>query len=481
MAADIKPTIQHVSELQTSNDFTLSNVTVTTNDVTSFTSDVSQFGGNSNWKSVATDLSTLAVPSDTNSPTEQVPVVPLDIQWYNIEEYVTFETVRLLWFYASPTLIVFGSLGNFLSIVVFQSSTLKSTSTGLYLTVLAIMDILVLYTKVMHVWMLTLHGWSYASTRRWICKLFIFSSSFSTQMSSWLLVIILVERAIIVCKPLKSTRICTMQNAAITLGGFIVTFTGINLHSLWTQCNSTQAFNKSSHSTRQASYLALNRDNWPWVHIFISYIIPCLVVFFTCLVVFFKYSRSRHQRKDTMLMAISKLKPNRTTTLTGMLLVIGFLFVIFALPCAIYFLYAKTFTPQNHNFFRSDKNALAHSCLLLIVYAYHSTKVIFYYATATKFKREVLKLLRLRKSKPYVNNHIRPKVKYISEYGRRSDNKQTLNVPQLSVGNRTNSNIAISEMEATSCTATTPIDPPQSCNEGNESTQPIPSSSTNWM
>ena len=74
------------------------------------------------------------------------------------EDYYMFTTIpefqasELIWKLVPPILIIFGSIGNTLSIVVLTRKSMRNSTTTLYLTFLAFSDILVLYTGLLRQW-----------------------------------------------------------------------------------------------------------------------------------------------------------------------------------------------------------------------------------------------------------------------------------------------------------------------------------------
>ena len=65
----------------------------------------------------------------------------------NIAEH---ETARLLWVTIAPLLLLLGTPGNFLSLVVMSLRALRLKSSSLVLSFLAVVDIAALYVGLLH-------------------------------------------------------------------------------------------------------------------------------------------------------------------------------------------------------------------------------------------------------------------------------------------------------------------------------------------
>ena len=74
-------------------------------------------------------------------------------------EYETFPAYKagiFIWKTVPPILLVFGTCGNVLSIVVLTGKSIRKSTTGLYLIVLTFSDLAVLYTGLLRQWIIYL-------------------------------------------------------------------------------------------------------------------------------------------------------------------------------------------------------------------------------------------------------------------------------------------------------------------------------------
>ncbi|XP_021698327.1 growth hormone secretagogue receptor type 1-like [Aedes aegypti] len=140
------------------------------------------------------------------------------MEWgYMIGDFLTF--------YYTPALVVSGSIGNILSVLVFFNTKLKKLSSSYYLAALGISDtcfLLGLFVTWLSFFQIHIY------TREVYCQLFTFSSGLSSFLSVWYVVAFTFERFIVVLYPLKRQSWCTVRRAKLVIVG--LTFLG-GLHS----------------------------------------------------------------------------------------------------------------------------------------------------------------------------------------------------------------------------------------------------------
>jgi len=114
----------------------------------------------------------------------------------------------------SLTLIVLGSIGNCISVLVFFTTKLKKLSSSFYLAALAISDTGFLIALLM-AW-LNSFGVPLFSTFG-LCEMSVYLTYVCSFLSAWLVVAFTVERFIAVRHPLRRTSMCTVARAKAVL------------------------------------------------------------------------------------------------------------------------------------------------------------------------------------------------------------------------------------------------------------------------
>jgi hypothetical protein len=118
--------------------------------------------------------------------------------------------------YYTPGVVLFGSIGNILSVIVFLKTKLRFLSSSYYLAALGINDTCFLLGSFV-AWLDYLNVDIY--NKNYYCQFFTFMSGLCTFLSVWIVVAFTVERFIAVVYPLKRPTMCTVKRACVVLSG----------------------------------------------------------------------------------------------------------------------------------------------------------------------------------------------------------------------------------------------------------------------
>lgn len=135
------------------------------------------------------------------------------------DESRTLFVAFILHSYYTPLIVVIGSIGNILSVVIFFRLKLRKLSSSFYLAALGISDTIFLLTNSSS-WITTERGEEFMNIDI-VCKLTNFLCGVSSVLSSWFVVAFTVERFIVVQYPLKRQTMCTVKRAKITSVGIL--------------------------------------------------------------------------------------------------------------------------------------------------------------------------------------------------------------------------------------------------------------------
>jgi len=198
----------------------------------------------------------------------------------NLMTYDNFRLHKQLQLYVPPVLLLLGSVGNVLSLVILTRPAMRKYSAYVYLAVLAAADTLVLYVGLMRLWLGQLTGHDLLDASDWTCRLVTVVAYTVSDYSGWLIIAVTLERYVAVCHPL-STSMGGSQRAKTlaTLGGLLAVLTAVNVHFLWTVRVVDIEYGNSTISTcAGADYEVLVAEVWPWVDAAIYSFVPFLVI-----------------------------------------------------------------------------------------------------------------------------------------------------------------------------------------------------------
>ena len=148
---------------------------------------------------------------------------PLDYACFSITEDEQVILANQIYLYTSLVFVLFGLIGNTLSVLVFSSRSMRIISSNFFLLMLAISDSFYLISVFLGKLLATLRCLHFTDTQADIlnhsnilCKVLHYFSDLFSDYSSMLILCFTIERVIAVYLPLKFKEICTLQRAKIT-------------------------------------------------------------------------------------------------------------------------------------------------------------------------------------------------------------------------------------------------------------------------
>jgi hypothetical protein len=146
-------------------------------------------------------------------------------------DFTDYKSAVWIWTLTPPVVLFLGTLGNILSIVVWNCKKMRGSSTACYLTALAVSDLVVLYTGLAKHWIFYVFGIYIHELSEVGCKLHSWTVYVALSMSSWILIAVTVERVMSVLFPFSVRRKCTRMTAVIIL--CLLTVVIMVLNSYW--------------------------------------------------------------------------------------------------------------------------------------------------------------------------------------------------------------------------------------------------------
>jgi 7 transmembrane receptor (rhodopsin family) len=143
-------------------------------------------------------------------------------EYYTDDDYglqLAFKLGELLTHYYTPALVLIGSIGNILSVIVFFKTKLRKLSSSYYLAALGVSDTCFLIGAFVS-WLNYINVNIY--NQNYFCQFFTYMSGLCSFLSVWFVVAFTVERFVAVLYPLKRQTMCTVKRACSVLIGLFV-------------------------------------------------------------------------------------------------------------------------------------------------------------------------------------------------------------------------------------------------------------------
>ncbi len=177
------------------------------------------------------------------------------------EERLTFpQFTNAVVVYGFPSILVVGLVSNLLSFVTILDSSIRETSTGLYLCVLAAVDSVTLYVWTSAVWGVPVLGRAFPPLH--ICRIRMFLFPMFMSWSPLCIVCVTTDRFLAVWFPFKAKTLTTRRRAGFVLLSVTCALLALFLPILFGYGPNCEVLPKLSLYTTSVSYLMNNVINY---------------------------------------------------------------------------------------------------------------------------------------------------------------------------------------------------------------------------
>lgn len=188
------------------------------------------------------------------------------------EDFAQYVVGTFLWVYVSPVLIVVGTCGNLLSIVVLMRPRLRHSTTMFFLICLSFSDLICLYTGLLRYWVSEAFNVDVRHLSKASCKIHTFLVYLSLDFTVWILVSVTIDRCLSVSQPFKAKLCCSLTKSKWIVCLILFFLIMKNMHFLWT-VTLVQTWKYSCDGTPGAVHDFL-RYIWPWIDFSTFCLIP---------------------------------------------------------------------------------------------------------------------------------------------------------------------------------------------------------------
>ncbi|CAH1786281.1 unnamed protein product [Owenia fusiformis] len=299
-----------------------------------------------------------------------------------------------IWTTCGIIILIIGTLGNVFTIVVLSRKNMRKKTTAMFLTYLACVDTLALWVGLFPNW-LAKSSVSLDIVSDVGCKLLAFLAYTPVQLSAWILVMVSNERVIAVYLPTKVNQICAKRMAVCTLAVITFFICAINLHMFWVNGVVDVRTSKCGVSKSECGvlkeYLYVWEVHLRWLDATIASILPFIIMLIAnCMIIGKIVLHHTNQSKNKA----------KVTSMTIMLLVCNFAFIILTLPIVLLEIFKSQwyqhFKDEKHdNFFKEREDLELHSTVCqMFQYLNHAINFIMYCFAGPAFRRELLCMMK---------------------------------------------------------------------------------------
>ena len=286
-----------------------------------------------------------------------------------------------------------------------SSASLKTTTTSLLFTVLAIMDTVVLWVGLLRQWLMYAYGVEdIRLLSNATCKLHTFLVYWTSHLASWMLVCITGERFFVVFCPFHAKQLSTKRNALLCLLLLAVVLLLINVQFLWTvQLHVFEDKTWACFEVDKYKFFALRI--LPWIDFSLFSLIPFAVLAVANLSIVGKLLRRNYVRSK-------RLNKSTCHTKIGNLTFVNFAvsawFLITTLPISVFLMKQHVWilngeqpTPRTEALI-----FFAYAVTANISYLNNSFNFMLYIMTSRRFRTELIALFKKKHNQESTSTRI---------------------------------------------------------------------------
>lgn len=324
------------------------------------------------------EMATSAVTSQMLNASNSTNGTTNELEFTTILYPAMLVTVEL-WKYLGIIIVLLGTVGHILSIaVLIWSKKMRGTASTVYLVAMSLAGMVSLYTGLLRYNIyIGFSDWQYdlRNDSIFACRFHIMLTYLSLQYFAWLQATVAVDRLISLLVPHNYKTLCTWKT------GLIVTLVEL---VVLTALNSAVPATVSHDENGECVYTnpEFFQNGWGYIDLVSFSLLPAAIMIpcNSVILVIFNKSTMTHQ----------KGRNSKSRSLTVMLLSLNVIFVITTLPISIVFFvpWGEWGTPQYAD------SELAWTIFSLLQYAGSACTFLVYCITGSKFREELLALLK---------------------------------------------------------------------------------------
>lgn len=321
-------------------------------------------------------------------------------------------TSKYLWLVVAPVLVLVGTIGNSMSLVILNTKSFRGTGTSFVLCSLAFVDTAVLYIGAFIRWVGYVSNHDIRSRTLISCKVYMFALLFLSQLSSWTVVQVTIGRAILACCPFRAKKLCSRRNMVSTWVTLVVVIFLLELHCFWTAnlvpkrvCS---LYNKMNNVDSTVRCSTVGQGSWKdiivWGNIISISALPALVIITTNAVIVYRLT-NRPKGVDGTDSSPGPRQGGRSqqkwNSVSRMLVTVSVVFLVTTLPTALFFSYMNLYPPvvsasgipQSASLLLQAERHLVYTCTRLLYYTNNAINFFLYVLSGRSFRRALVGVL----------------------------------------------------------------------------------------
>jgi len=333
-----------------------------------------------------------------------------------------------LWAIAPPMLVMFGTVGNVLTVLIIALTFRRIRSVDAMLITLAVSDTAILWSMAFRNWLLNVWGIDIRELNDFVCKLSFFIAYCSVQYSSLVLVILTGQRVVVTLRPYSVYARDDRKRVLVVASCAFLFLVALNAHlwfgfSISTSQAPSYGVAPSKCGVNDRNYFVFREEYYHWIHFVVAYSLPCVLIISGNVLIIKGLWKNRFENEwslcnnepstsSTLSRHLSERRENQRRSTTIMLVSLNVVFFVTQTPAAIMLVIRDYFIAEANTSACSDFELYKHkaelinlvqSIMHILVYFNSAVNFLLYVQSGTKFRTHAHALLTCNRMTSHAN------------------------------------------------------------------------------
>lgn len=329
---------------------------------------------------------------------------------------------KRIWSTVPVAVLVIGTLGNLLNIVILSRRGMRKSSTSVYLLCLAVSDLTFLWLGMDPRMLLYGYNMDLKAKSVFLCKMVNWLQSSAAGFSMWTVVLLTLERVFLTKFPITAKRRITRNKTIAVVTIVLLLNLSLTSHVLFAfrlvsvklpQQNRSAAHTVTICTMASSSLVPFYKSIWPVLLLVVQNSVSFMLIFLgnITIAVTIIVQRQKMRKINTVTHGALQSAPSRVKSATKMLFLVSTMLFISTLP----FTTGNVILTQQkaRNAQEEAQKQFIYSILRCILYCNFTFNFVLYFVSGTLFKQEWKALVadiqvRLKRLFPRRNRVIQP-------------------------------------------------------------------------
>ncbi|XP_045179651.2 neurotensin receptor type 1-like [Mercenaria mercenaria] len=297
-----------------------------------------------------------------------------------------------IWRVYSPILLIFGTIGNLMAIIVLMQRRNRNSSIARYLTALAVSDLMILWVAVPRNLLHFGYGIDIRARSQFVCKVQIYLLYLASHCSAWFVVTLTIERFISTWLPTKAKTICTVGKANFVILSLFAFFILLNAHFLY------GLGHPNGHLCYPIgdSYAHFFFNIWHLIQLSVFFLVPLTILMVINISIIIRLliirRKSQTQVIPQALTTAARARKAKNNQITATLIAVNVVYMICVTPLLVFATSYADWVASHGDSYSDAVLELIWAIVNALFYTNNAVNFILYFVSGSRFRTEVVRI-----------------------------------------------------------------------------------------